>query len=194
MYRKVLVVAGDTMSKVTDYTDRTTCVLFGDGAGAALVEAVDQPSFLARDAGHASAGGKHVYRSGLSSTMDGVPLAGGGRVVQNGPEVYRYAVPTLTERVPALAAMAGLALADIDWFAPHNANLRMMDSICEKTGMPREKVLYCLDEFGNTSAASIPLSIVRGLDDGRVRKGDLLLLYGFGGGLTHAGLVIRWAV
>lgn len=193
MYRKVLVVAGDTMSKVTDYADRTTCVLFGDGAGAALVEAAEEPSFLARDAGHHSAGGMHVYRSGLSGMMDGVSLTGGGKVVQNGPEVYRYAVSTLTARVPALAAMAGLDPAHIDWFAPHNANLRMIESVCEKTGIPPDKVLASLEEYGNTSAASIPLSIVRGLDDGRVRKGDVLLLYGFGGGLTHAGLVIRWA-
>lgn len=194
LHKKVLVVAGETMSKITDYTDRSTCILFGDGAGAALVEAdPDQPGFESHILGTQGSGGIHVYRSGLSTHMDGVPLPGEeGRIVQNGREVFKWAVRTVSAGIDKLLEQSGLTLDDIDWFVPHSANLRMIESICENSGMPLSKTLQSVQDMGNTSSASIPLALQSGLNSGQVKPGDRLLLYGFGSGLTHCGLIVRW--
>lgn len=193
--RKVLVVGADTMSKITDYADRSTCILFGDGAGAVLVEAGGaEPSFLAANLGSDGSGGIHVYRTGLSNTMNGIPLVDTKCFVQNGREVYKWAVSTVTAGIRALTDKAGLSIQDIDWFAPHSANMRIVESICEKTGIPVEKALYSLQSCGNTSAASIPLALDSAVKDGKLKQGDLLLMYGFGGGLVHAGLLLRWGI
>ncbi|GIO67606.1 3-oxoacyl-[acyl-carrier-protein] synthase 3 protein 2 [Paenibacillus cookii] len=195
LHRKVLVVGGETLSKVTDYTDRTTCILFGDGAGAVLVEADEaRPGFIASLQGTDGSGGVHLYRAGMSNTLKGQPLAGQGNIVQNGREVYKWAVRTVSSGIAELLPHAGMTTADIDWFVPHSVNLRMIESICEKTGIPIEKTLYSVEYMGNTSAASIPLSLGLGVREQKLKYGDTLLLYGFGGGLTHAGLVVRWGV
>jgi 3-oxoacyl-[acyl-carrier-protein] synthase-3 len=193
LHRRILVVAAETMSKVTDYTDRTTCILFGDGAGAMLVEAAPaHGSFLSANVGAKGEGGIHVYRSGLSSRMGDHELAGNGLIVQNGREVYKWAVTTVPKGMQAVVEKAGKSLDDVDWFIPHSANLRMIESICEKSGFPMEKTLYSLKYYGNTSAATIPLALHLGIREGRVKPGDTLLLYGFGGGLVHAGLLLSW--
>lgn len=193
LHRKVLVVAAETLSKVTDYTDRTTCILFGDGAGAVLVEAdPDAPGFHAAYLGSKGEGGIHVYRSGLSTSMDGRELAGNGCIVQNGREVYKWAVTTVPTGMQEVASRAGIALDEVDWFIPHSANLRMIESICERSGFPLEKTLYSLAYYGNTSAATIPLALGLGIEQGKVKAGDKILLYGFGGGLVHAGLLLTW--
>ncbi|TYA10513.1 ketoacyl-ACP synthase III [Paenibacillus faecis] len=195
LHRKILVVAGETMSKITDYTDRSTCILFGDGAGAALVEyAPDQPGFESAIMGTQGSGGIHVYRSGLSAEMDGEPLAGEGRIVQNGREVFKWAVRTVSAGIEKLLDQAQLTVDDIDWFVPHSANLRMIESICEKSGIPLAKTLQSVTEMGNTSSASIPLALQAGVRAGQLNPGDRVLLYGFGSGLTHCGLLIRWGV
>ncbi|MGG1515673.1 ketoacyl-ACP synthase III [Paenibacillus oryzisoli] len=192
-HRKILVVSGDTLSKITDYTDRSTCILFGDGAGAVIVERDDaQPAFLAHHIGADGRGAAHVYRTGLAQQLHGLPLDGDGKLVQNGREVYRFAVSTVPQGVERLLAKSELTIGDVDWFIPHSANLRMIDSICEKLGLPLSKALTSMEYYGNTSAASIPLALDLGVQGGRVKPGDLLLLYGFGGGLTHAGLLVRW--
>ncbi|USG68462.1 ketoacyl-ACP synthase III [Brevibacillus ruminantium] len=193
LHRKVLVVATETMSKVTDYTDRSTCILFGDGAGAVLVEAdADQPSFLSAHLGTKGEGGIHVYRSGLSQKMGEHVLTGGGCIVQNGREVYKWAATTIPKGMKAVVEKAGYTLDDVDWFIPHSANLRMIESICEKSGFPLEKTLYSMEYFGNTSAASIPLAWNKGIKEGKLKPGDTILVYGFGGGLVHAGLLLDW--
>ncbi|NEW04434.1 ketoacyl-ACP synthase III [Paenibacillus sp. SYP-B3998] len=193
LHRKVLVVGGDTVSKITDYTDRSTCILFGDGAGAVIVEREDEhPAFLAHHLGSDGNGGKHVYRIGLASTLHGDELAGDGKLVQNGREVYKFAVTTVPQGIEKLLAKSGKQRQEIDWFIPHSANLRIIESICEKSNIPFDKALYSLVYYGNTSAASIPLALDLGIKEGKVKAGDTLLLYGFGGGLTHAGLVVRW--
>lgn len=193
LHRKVLVVGGDSMSKITDYTDRSTCILFGDGAGAVVVEREDEnPAFLAHHVGSDGSGGKHVYRTGLAEKWQDVPLTGDGKLVQNGREVYKFAVTTVPEGIDHLLSKSGLHSSAIDWFIPHSANLRIIQSICEKSEIPFEKALYSLEYYGNTSAASIPLALDLGVKDGRVQTGDTLLLYGFGGGLTHAGVILRW--
>ncbi|WP_139490170.1 ketoacyl-ACP synthase III [Brevibacillus dissolubilis] len=191
--RKVLVVGAETMSKVMDYTDRTTCILFGDGAGAVLVEYdEEQPSFIASHVGAKGDGGIHLYRSGLSTKMGGRDLIANGCLVQNGREVYRWAVNTVPAGMRELMKTAEMSMDQVSWFVPHSSNMRMLESICDKAGFPVERMLVSLVEYGNTSAASIPLSIDKGIRNGSVKNGDTMLLYGFGGGLTHAGLLIHW--
>jgi 3-oxoacyl-[acyl-carrier-protein] synthase-3 len=193
LHRKVLVIAADTLTKITNFEDRTTCILFGDGAGAALVERADDTAFLAAHLGSDGTGGRLLYRTGLAATLNGEELGGGGKLVQNGREVYKFAVTTVPKGVEALLAQSGLSASDIDWFVPHSANTRIIESVCERIGIPMERTLYSNEYYGNTSAATIPLAIGLGLQDGRVKPGDTMLLYGFGGGLTHAGLIIRWS-
>ncbi|PAF31724.1 ketoacyl-ACP synthase III [Paenibacillus sp. 7516] len=195
MYRKVLVIGAETLSKITDYTDRTTCILFGDGAGAFLLERTEgQGSTLAALSGTQGDGGLHVYSSGLSSEMNGVPLQGDGRLVQNGREVYKWAVRLIPEQLPKLIASSGLQAEQIDWFVPHSANMRMIEAVCERGPVPLERTLTSMEYRGNTSAASIPLAIQLAVDEGKVKQGQRLALFGFGGGLTYAGLVLEWSV
>jgi 3-oxoacyl-[acyl-carrier-protein] synthase III len=193
LHGKVLVIGADALSKITDYTDRTTCILFGDGAGAVLVERDEQhPSFGAYRAGTDGSGGIHLYRTGTSSCLNRTTLQDTGKIVQNGREVYKFAVQTVPRGAEELLKQAGLIYGDVDWFIPHSANLRIIESVCEKTGLPLVKTLHTIEHFGNTSAATIPLALDQGVKDGLFREGDTLLLYGFGGGLVHAGLLMKW--
>lgn len=193
--RKVLVIGAETLSKVTDYTDRTTCILFGDGAGAVLVEYDEtQPSFLSSHLGTKGDGGVHLYRAGLSNRISEKELSGHGCIVQNGREVYKWAVSTVPQGMQSVLEKSGLQLKDVNWFIPHSANLRMIESICEKSGFPLERTLYSLEHYGNTSSATIPLALDKGVEEGKVKSGDTILLYGFGGGLVHAGLLVKWSV
>lgn len=194
-HKKILVVAAETLSKVTDYKDRATCILFGDGAGAALVEYdKENPSFLASHMGTNGDGGINVYRTTFATTMGGKPLNTTGKMVQNGRETYKWASRTLPIGIQQLLLKTGLNVEDINWFIPHSANLRMIESICEKSGFSMEKTLTSMKYFGNTSSASIPLALNLGIEDGKVQYGDTLLLYGFGGGLTHLGLILTWNI
>nr|WP_309865822.1 ketoacyl-ACP synthase III [Desmospora profundinema] len=195
MNRKVLVIGAETLTKATDYKDRTSCILFGDGAGAALVEYTeDAPGFLSTYIGPTQGeGGIHLYRTRHSAQMDGQPLTDHGLMVQNGREVYRWAVKTVPSGMHAVTQQAGLPLSDVDWFIPHSANARMIETICEKSGFPLEKTLMSLEKYGNTSSATIPLALEIGIREEKVQEGDTLLLYGFGGGLVHAGVLMKWA-
>jgi 3-oxoacyl-[acyl-carrier-protein] synthase-3 len=192
LHHKVLVIGADALSKITDYTDRSTCILFGDGAGAVLVESGgDEDHFLGFNLGSDGSGAQHVYRIGLADKVNGVELEGSGKLVQNGREVYRWAVRTVPQGVQQVLQSAGASLEQVDWFIPHSANLRMIEPICERMNYPFEQALYSLEYFGNTSAASIPLALDLGVRDGRVQNGQQILLYGFGAGLTHAGLLLK---
>lgn len=193
LHRKILVIGADNLTRETDYTDRSTCILFGDGAGAVLVEAKeDSSAFITSRLGTDGTGGIHVYRIGLSDTMNGQPLGGNGKLVQNGREVYKFAVSTVTHGIAIMLEQANMSADDIDWFIPHSANLRIIESICDRSGLSISKTLYSLEYFGNTSAASIPLALHLGVKEGKVQKGDTMLLYGFGSGLTHCGVVVEW--
>lgn len=195
MYHKVLVIGAETLSKITDYTDRSTCILFGDGAGAVLVErSEDIPGFLGSISGTQGSGGIHLYKTALAEQMEGQDLQKDGYLVQNGREVYKWAVRNVPEKAKELIRKAGLTSSDIQWFVPHSANLRMIESICDKGPVPMERTLTSVEYRGNTSAASIPLAIQIGLDEGRVKYNDTMLLFGFGGGLTYAGSIVRWGV
>ncbi len=193
-HRKILVLGAETLSKITDYTDRSTCILFGDGAGAVLVEAdADNPGFYGSPWFLTEGGeGKHVYRTGLSDKWKDTPLSGSGKLVQNGREVYKWAVRTIPEGMRQLVGQNQLSFDDIDWFVPHSANLRMIESICEKSGFPMERTLYSMVHYGNTSAASIPLAIDLAIKENKIKSGDTMMLIGFGGGLVAAGLLLKW--
>ncbi len=192
-HKKVLVVATETLSKVTDYTDRTTCILFGDGAGAILLERDEnKPSFIAYHMGTNGDGGIHLYRTNLSTTMNGTQLQTNEKIVQNGREVYKWATRTVPAGIKELLHTANMQKDDIDWLIPHSANLRMIESICEKSQIPIQKTLTSVEYMGNTSSVSIPLALDLARKEGKLNNGDTLLLYGFGGGLTHLGLIVEW--
>jgi len=193
-YRSVLVVGVETLSRITDYTDRSTCVLFGDGAGAVLVERAEQGQFLASDAATTGTGGSFVYATGLSRELNGEQLTATGKIVQNGREVYKWAVTQVPLGVRRMLDAAGLSPGDLDWFVPHSANLRMVDAMCERLGISPERTLTSAEPFGNTSAASIPLALDLAVRDGRLSAGHTLALYGFGAGLTQAGLLLNWTL
>ncbi|MFS0761962.1 ketoacyl-ACP synthase III [Peribacillus phoenicis] len=193
--KKVLVIGADTLSKLMDYEDRATCILFGDGGGAVLVEYDEkQPSFISSHLYSEGEGGKHLYSTNLSTRINGEDLNDSGNLVQNGREVYKWAVTTVPKGMQTVMKNAEYQLNDVDWFVPHSANLRMIESICERSGFPIERTLYSLVEYGNTSSATIPLALEIGLKEGKVSAGEKVLLYGFGGGLAQAGLLINWTL
>ncbi len=192
----VLVLAGETLSKVMDYTDRTTCILFGDGAGAGLVEAAQPGSIRASVVGADGSGGPHLYRTGLSNRI-AAPADRGltpGLVRQNGREVFRWAVETVSRGVKQLLDRAKLGPDAIDWFVPHSANTRISEAVCERIGIPMSRTLSSIECYGNTSAASIPLALTIAMNEGKLVPGNVVLLYGFGGGLVHAGMVLDWQI
>lgn len=193
LHKKVLVLGGETLSKITDYTDRTSCILFGDGAGAALVEYdAENPGFFGFHMGTKGEGGRHLYQTGLSTKLNGEELTNPGKLVQNGREVYKWAVSGVPKGVKKLVEEANMSLDDIDWFIPHSANMRMVESICDRLDYPVEKTLTSMAYAGNTSSATIPLAFDFALQENKVKDGDTMLLYGFGGGLTECGIIIKW--
>ncbi|WP_138494244.1 ketoacyl-ACP synthase III [Paenibacillus pinistramenti] len=197
MHRKILVIGAEALSKITDYTDRTTCILFGDGAGAVLVEAgspEEAPSWLSSIALTDGAEGHHLYRSSLAPNIGDMALEQNGFIVQNGRAVYRWAISRVPEGIRQFMKQAGITAEDVDWLVPHNPNMRILEAVCERTGIPLEKTVSTLAYTGNTSAASIPIALHQAVRDGRIRSGQLLMLYGFGGGLSQAGLLLRWAL
>jgi 3-oxoacyl-[acyl-carrier-protein] synthase-3 len=181
-YRKVVVIGAETLTKITDYTDRSTCILFGDGAGAVLVERAAAGAFLSSNADTDGSGGMQVYSNSE------------GKIVQNGREVYKWALSTVPDKVRELLEGANLTLGDLDWFVPHSANLRMIEAICERLELPSEKALQSVVQNGNTSSASIPLALDAAYKEGKLNPGQLVALYGFGSGLTQSGLLIRWTL
>ena len=185
----VLTVAAEALTLSADYTDRSTCVLFGDGAGAALIERSDEPKIFGMTAGVDGSEGSALYRTSLRTTIDGVEDPS-GLLRQKGQDVYRWVL----ENIPALLSRtlerAGMTLEQIDWFVPHSANLRMIEALAKRAKIPMERTLLSVVDYGNTSSVSIPLAIATAIRDGRVRPGDTLLCAGFGGGLVSAANVI----
>jgi 3-oxoacyl-[acyl-carrier-protein] synthase-3 len=181
-YRKVLVIGAETITRMTDYSDRSTCILFGDGAGAVLVEAASEGAFLASNASTDGSGGVHVFSNPE------------GYIVQNGREVYKWALSTVPEGIRELLELSGHTIEELDWFVPHSANLRMIEAIGERLGLPPWKTLQSVVQNGNTSAASIPLALDAAYREGKLHPGELMALYGFGSGLTQSGLLLRWTL
>jgi len=190
--RHVLVVGSEVMSAITDWTDRNTCVLFGDGAGAVVLQAYEGKGDNS-DSGILntklfSDGLLHdlLYADGGVSSTQTV-----GKLRMQGKEVFRHAVTNIAEAIQASADAAGIPVADIDWFVPHQANQRILDGTAKKLGIPPEKVISTVAVHGNTSAASVPLALEVAVRDGRVKKGDLVLMEALGGGLTWGAALLR---
>lgn len=186
---RVLVVATEALTRSADYTDRSTAVLFGDGAGVALVERSDEPHLFGMTAGVDGSGGPSLFRTNMRHDIDGIEDRS-GLLRQRGADVYRWVIENIPGTVFRTLERAGMMLDDIDWFIPHSANLRMIEALTKRLAIPMEKTLLSISEYGNTSAVSIPLALIPAVRDGRVRRGDRILTIGFGGGLVSAANVI----
>ncbi len=179
--RKALVVGAEVFSRILDFADRTTCVLFGDGAGAVVLEASEQPGILATEL-HAD--GRYVDILCVPGNVSGGRAIGHPLLRMDGPAVFKLAVSVLDDVARAVLAKAGRSTDDVDWLIPHQANIRIMQSTAKKLKLGPEKVIVTVDRHGNTSAASIPLALDEAVRSGRIRRGDTVLLEGVGGGFT----------
>lgn len=187
--KHALVVGAETMSRLIDWTDRETCVLFGDGAGAVILEAAADPGILYSDLGADGQYRKLLYTdAGVSQLKAG----GTAALKMKGNEVFKIAVRTLEGMVDKVLAENDLEQGQIDWFVPHQANLRIIKATAKRLGLPMERVVLTVSEHGNTSAASIPLALDTAVRDGRIKRGDLLLLEAFGGGFTWGSCLLRY--
>lgn len=185
---RALVVGAEIFSRILDFSDRTTCVLFGDGAGAVVLEASDTPGILSSDL-HAD--GKHVGILCVPGGVAGGQVVGDPLLKMDGQAVFKLAVGVLEKAAHAVLEKAGLRDSDIDWLIPHQANIRIMQSTAKKLKLSMEKVVVTVDQHGNTSAASIPLALDHGVRSGQVRKGETLLLEGVGGGFTWGAVLLK---
>ena len=190
----VLVIGAETFSRILDWTDRSTCVLFGDGAGAVVIARDETQAGGWDDRGLLTAHLRSDGRYKDKLYVDGGPSSTGtvGHLRMEGREVYKYAVAKIGDVIEAAFAATGFTPADIDWFVPHQANVRIIDSTAKKFGIPYDKVIRTVDRHGNTSAASIPLALSEASADGRIKRGDLLLLESMGGGFTWGSAILRW--
>jgi 3-oxoacyl-[acyl-carrier-protein] synthase-3 len=185
---KALVVGAEVFSRIIDFKDRTTCVLFGDGAGAVVLQASDTPGILASDL-HAD--GQHAGILCTPGHVSGGNVLGSPMLQMDGQAVFKLAVGVLEEAARAVLAKAGKTEADIDWLIPHQANIRIMQSTAKKLKLPMDKVVVTVDQHGNTSAASIPLALDAAVRGGKVKPGDLLMLEGVGGGFTWGAVLLN---
>ncbi len=192
-FSRALVIGAETFSRLLDWTDRTTCVLFGDGAGAVVLEAQELHG-TREDRGVLTVKLRSDGRHKSKLYVDGGPSSTGtvGHLRMEGREVFRHAVAMITDVVEEAFKAAGYTVADIDWFVPHQANKRIIDGSAHKLGIPASKVVTTVDRHGNTSAASIPLALSDAVADRRIKRGDLLLLEAMGGGFTWGAALVRW--
>ena len=191
--KRVLVIGAETFSRILDWTDRTTCVLFGDGAGAIVLEAEEGAGTVAdRGVLTTQLRSDGAHRDKLY--VDGGPSSTGtvGHLRMEGREVFKHAVGMITDVIEAAFDATGMTADDIDWMVPHQANKRIIDGSAKKLGIPLEKVVVTVDLHGNTSAASIPLALSAAAADGRIKRGDLVLLEAMGGGFTWGAVLLRW--
>ena len=179
VYKYVLVVGVEKLSKVTDWTDRNTAVLFGDGAGATIIGPVsDNRGILSFELGADGTGSKHLYQDEY--------------IIMNGREVFKFAVRQMGESCINVLEKAGLTKDDVDFLIPHQANIRIMEASRQRLELPVEKMSKTINKYGNTSAASIPISMVEDLEEGRIKDDDIIVMVGFGGGLTWGAIAIKW--
>ncbi|MEX1059389.1 MAG: beta-ketoacyl-ACP synthase III [Methyloceanibacter sp.] len=192
-FKRALVIGAEAFSRILDWQDRSTCVLFGDGAGAVVVEAQKLNGALT-DRGILATSLRSDGRYRDKLYVDGGPSSTGtvGHVRMDGPEVFRHAVTKISEVIDATLAQAGYNASDVDWFVPHQANKRILDGAARKLGLDPARVIITVDKHANTSAASIPLALSQGRTDGRIKTGDLVLLEAMGGGFTWGAVLLRW--
>jgi 3-oxoacyl-[acyl-carrier-protein] synthase III len=190
---RALVVGAETFSRIVDWSDRSTCVLFGDGAGAVVIEAAEDPGIVST---HLHADGRYQsllnVPSGVSRRCDGPGSGNSGYIQMAGSDVFRAAVKALDRIVDETLAANRLAKADIDWLVPHQANTRIIAATAKKLDLPMSRVVLTVEDHANTSAASVPLALDCAVRDGRIRRGELLLLEAFGGGFTWGSALVRY--
>jgi 3-oxoacyl-[acyl-carrier-protein] synthase-3 len=186
---RALVVGGDVLSKILDWSDRSTLVLFGDGAGAVMLEAVPEGGFLGFELGADGGGGDSLWLPGSGSRLFEDPER---FVKMNGREVFKFATRVMVSSAQAILAECGKTVDDIDVYVPHQANIRIINHAAEKLGIPEEKIVVNVDRYGNTSSGSIPLALADAADDGRLGPGKLVLMTGMGAGLTWGSALIDW--
>lgn len=191
--RYILVIGAETLSRITDWTDRTTCVLFGDGAGAVVLKA-EEGDAPAKDGGILST---HLHSDGnlhdlLYATGGVSSTQSTGTIFMEGRQVFKHAVINLASVVEEAVKANGLEISDVDWFVPHQANLRILESTAKRLGLSEDQVVLTVQEHGNTSAASVPLALAQAVGDGRIKRGDLLLLEAMGGGFTWGAALVRF--
>ena len=193
MFKRALVIGAEAFSRILDWEDRSTCVLFGDGAGAVVVEA-QKLNGVITDRGILATCLRSDGRYRDKLYVDGGPSSTGtvGHLRMDGPEVFRHAVTKISEVISATLDQAGYKASDIDWFVPHQANKRILDGAAKKLGLDKDRIIITLDKHANTSAASIPLALSTARADGRIKTGDLVLLEAMGGGFTWGAVLLRW--
>jgi 3-oxoacyl-[acyl-carrier-protein] synthase-3 len=187
--QRALVVGGDVLSRILDWTDRSTVVLFGDGAGAVVMERVDKCGFLGFELGADGGGGENLWLPGSGSRVFEEPEK---YVKMNGREVFKFATRVMVSSAEAILAECGKTVEDVDLYVPHQANVRIIDHAARKLGFPEEKTVVNVDKYGNTSSGSIPLALADAADQGRLEPGTLVLLTGMGAGLTWGSALIEW--
>ena len=187
--RNALVVGSEIYSKIIDWNDRSTCVLFGDGAGAVVLSQSNEPGILST---HLHASGSYCDILSAPGSISGGKVQGNPFINMEGNTVFKFAVKVLEEVVQEAVAKNNLQSSDIDWLIPHQANIRIIQSTAKKLGLPMDKVVVAVDKHGNTSAASIPLALDIAVRDGRIKKDQLVLLEGVGGGFTWGAVLLRW--
>ncbi len=194
MARRVLVIGAETFSRIIDWSDRSTCVLFGDGAGAVVLEALPDQAGLNSDRGILAtklrSDGSHMsklYVDGGPSTTQTT-----GHLRMEGREVFKHAVGMITDVIDDCFDATGISASDLNWFVPHQANKRIIDASAKKLGISDDKVVVTVDQHGNTSAASVPLALATAAHDGRIKRGDLVMLEAMGGGFTWGAILLRW--
>jgi 3-oxoacyl-[acyl-carrier-protein] synthase-3 len=187
--KRALVVGGDLLSRILDWEDRSTLVLFGDGAGAVVLEVVPDQGFLGFELGADGSGGANLWLPGSGSRIFDEPDR---YVKMNGREVFKFATRILVQSAEALLDQCGLSIADVDVYVPHQANMRIIDYATKRLGVPSDRVVVNVDRYGNTSSGSIPLALADAAADGRLKPGKLVLMTGMGAGLTWGSALIRW--
>ena len=188
MHKRVLVIGAEVFSRILDFNDRTTCVLFGDGAGAVILEASDEPGILASKL-HAD--GRHTDILCVPGNVNSGTVNGSAFLTMDGQAVFKLAVSVLEKVANEALDAAGMQASQIDWLIPHQANIRIMQGTAKKLGLPLEKMVVTVDQHGNTSAASIPLALDAAMRDGRIRSGQTVMMEGVGGGFTWGAVLAR---
>ncbi len=189
-YRRALVVGAEVLSRLLDWDDRSTCVLFGDGAGAVVIEAGDREGILAHRM-HAD-GSFGVQTLACDARIENNAVVGHGFIRMNGQQVFKLAVSSLTDSFKEVCAMAGMTPADVDVWVPHQANIRIIEMIGHRLGLPQEKTVVTVNLHGNTSAASVPLALDWAVQNGRIKEGDTVMLQGVGAGMAWGSVLLRW--
>ena len=187
--KRALIVGGDVLSRILDWDDRSTLVLFGDGAGAVVLEVVPDKGFLGFELGADGAGGRNLWLPGSGSRLFDEPEK---YVKMNGPEVFKFATRILVQSAESLLKKCGVSIDEVDVYVPHQANRRIIDNATRKLGVPSDRVVINVDRYGNTSSGSIPLALADAAADGRLRPGQLVLMTGMGAGLTWGSALMRW--